>query len=152
MRHLTLKLASQIKCFQEAESDDARRSIANDVLGTFSARLAEEMDVKLLAKSLYEQWQELKRVRTTQGFISTNAKLTATTLAERNDDEALDFEEEISVVRECVACLKLEYRTEQKAREMIARFEATRTEEGSAEYVFRLTDDGMYTKDDEVDR
>ena len=150
VHHLTQKLFSQIKCWKELGDEEmvARDAIAGDILRCFSERLSEELEIRLLAKAVYDQWLELKSVRNSQGFISTNAKLVVGRVASRTVHLSGDI---FDAVTKCAEECKLKPRAAEKANEMLARYSATRTDDESQEYLFRFTDDGLYSKDDEVD-
>ena len=126
-----------------------------------------ELEVKELSRDVYNAWLDLKEVRKSQGFSSTNSKLTVMKAELPYDRESLDS---------CVEFLQTvnEICTDSKdrAEQILNLYEQTKGAAGSIQnrkrrgqrrrksrnselldgvgtYVLRLTEDSPYTKDEE---
>jgi len=134
-------------------------AIERQVLDIFSRRLAEDLEIRGLAKETYDCWTQLKEVRATQGFTSTNLKLVVMQVEPSFSKEflAVQFDSVAKIAQKGEIIKISDFSVAEKAKAMLKKYKSTRPtktskkrttgEEGIA---LRLSDDGALTKDDEV--
>ena len=142
-------------------------ALKREAFNNFSSLLNAELEIKELSRDIYNTWLDLKEIRKSQGFASTNSKLSVMKAELPYDNDQLnscvevlaklnEINEENSSRAAQILSLYRETRgakgSVQNKRRRAQRRKKSRTEdvlEGAGMYVLRLTEDAPYTKDDE---